>query len=121
MVVYRNVKWVGVPYGPFLKRPFAGRHAAVLGHAATRAGVPVAGVIAVPAVVLPTAAAACRQHRRKWWKLENYWGDTKPNSKAGAIDTHKHPLKPKSLPFKVGRAWNREIDAFIVSRLGTRE
>ena len=102
--------------------------AAVLGHVAACAAVHVAGVIAVPAVVLPNAealppppAGACRQHRRKWWKLENYWGDTKPNSKAGAIDTHKHPLKPKSLPFKVGRAWNREIDAFIVSRLGTRE
>ena len=68
------------------------------------------------AAAATAAAAACRQHRRKWWKLENYWGDTKPNSKAGAIDTHKHPLKPKSLPFKVGRAW-REIDAFIVSRV----
>ena len=46
--------WSGsVPYGPFLKRPFAGRHAAVLGHAAARAGVGVAGVAAVAAVVLP--------------------------------------------------------------------
>ena len=98
--------------------------AAVLVHAAARAAVLVAGVADVAAVVLPLASRRrcrrrCRrrrQHRRKWWKLENYWGDTKPNSKAGAIDTHKHPLKPKSLPFKLGRAW-REIDAFIVSRV----
>ena len=109
--MYRNVKWVGVPYGPFLKRPFAGCHAGVLGHAATRAAVHVAGVADAAAVVLLPAAAPHMPPRLppptspemvETGKLLGGY-----QAIAGAIDTHKHPLKPKSLPFK-GRAWQRD-------------